>query len=381
MAYDPRGYYYGNYYLNQWGDDNITNGKYIYNFLRGKGWTRNACLGILSNIEAESRTNPGIWEGLIEGRESRGYGLTQWTPMSSKIKPWQANLGVPLWDMDGQLKRIEWERENNEQWYPRPDYPATNVTFSSFAFDSGSAAWKTELFLCCYEIPGHTTAEVLDHLPDRLAYLAKWQQYIPEDKPDEWYAVQTVHYSQILVNVGDVVKKGDVIGVMGGTGHATGPHVHTTIIPKKWETNKTRWWQPETLTYGGNRDMIMDFYKNGTAPIFTRDKVNYITPVMTAGWWGIDSNAYDGHYAIDYIPSGSQYPMPYVVWPSHYDGIVATADKTGALDGGLYLVINYNKGGGGTNPPDPEPPDPGVPIVSEEDFLFVPPIYGLLYGF
>ncbi|MEL7657319.1 MAG: M23 family metallopeptidase, partial [Bacillota bacterium] len=37
------------------------------------------------------------------------------------------------------------------------------------------------------------------------------------------------HMSKILVSAGQKVKKGDVIGIEGSTGHATGPHVHYEI--------------------------------------------------------------------------------------------------------------------------------------------------------
>jgi murein DD-endopeptidase MepM/ murein hydrolase activator NlpD len=49
------------------------------------------------------------------------------------------------------------------------------------------------------------------------------------------------HQSQIFVNVGDMVEPGQVIGLVGGTGRATGPHLHWEVWVNGIQVNPLNW--------------------------------------------------------------------------------------------------------------------------------------------
>jgi len=55
------------------------------------------------------------------------------------------------------------------------------------------------------------------------------------------YSTRYGHNESVLVSVGDTVRKGQALSLMGSTGRSTGPHVHfevrfkgKTVDPKKY---------------------------------------------------------------------------------------------------------------------------------------------------
>lgn len=142
------------------------NAQYIANWLSAKGWTRNSIAAILGNMQRESNINPGLWESLLYGNTSGGYGLTQWTP-ASKYLSWAQERGYPYGSdysnaeayINGQLQRIVWEVENNQQWIATS---AFNFSFSAFTKSTQTAAYLTEAFLKNYERAG------VEALSDRI---------------------------------------------------------------------------------------------------------------------------------------------------------------------------------------------------------------------
>lgn len=107
------------------------NAQYILNYLRNRGWTKEAVCGMLGNMEVESFINPGVWYNFTEG--SAAFGLVQWNP-TSKYFDWADANGYARDSMIGQLQRIIYEVENKEQYseYGTPysfyDYSQSTLT-------------------------------------------------------------------------------------------------------------------------------------------------------------------------------------------------------------------------------------------------------------
>jgi len=66
---------------------------------------------------------------------------------------------------------------------------------------------------------------VVTHSGDRYGY-----GKLVEINHGDGYVTRYGHHQDVLVKVGDVVKKGQQIGLMGSTGRSTGPHVHFEVI-------------------------------------------------------------------------------------------------------------------------------------------------------
>ena len=51
------------------------------------------------------------------------------------------------------------------------------------------------------------------------------------------YSTRYGHQRELKVKAGDVIRKGDVVGLMGNTGRSTGPHVHFEVLKKGQAVN------------------------------------------------------------------------------------------------------------------------------------------------
>lgn len=142
-----------NSYLKQ--HEMLVNARYIYKYLKDKGWTSNAIYAVLGNMEAESKINPGVWCDLDSSDPQKAYGLVQWCP-STKLTNWLN--GKSKSDIDNQLSRIVYESEHEEQWDSSLHSPA--MSFADFIASTKTCAVLAEYFLRCYEHPGSEDSKV-----------------------------------------------------------------------------------------------------------------------------------------------------------------------------------------------------------------------------
>lgn len=145
------------------------NAQYILNYLRARGWTKNAVCGMLGNMQTESTISPGRWQNGDEGNMKLGFGLTMWSP-ASKFLNWADERNLYPVDMDSQLQRILFELTttdyNEKQWYPTSEY---NYTFPEFTKSTKGAYDLAAAFLYNYE-----KAKDLNQIPVRGNQAIKW---------------------------------------------------------------------------------------------------------------------------------------------------------------------------------------------------------------
>lgn len=149
----------GNRYLSI--PERINNAKIVIDYLTGLGWSSEAILGTIVNMDEESGINPNIWENLDEDFRN-GYGLVQWTP-ATKLKDWCDSEGLDYRDGNAQLDRINYESQTGVQWGPNIFLPDASmpayvgnpaISFSQYT-QLTDAVYATRAWLAWYEKPSY----------------------------------------------------------------------------------------------------------------------------------------------------------------------------------------------------------------------------------
>ena len=183
-----RPYYYSNASTDR--PKMIHNAKFIYTYLREKGWAKESIWAVLGNMLEESKVNPGMWQGATPTTSGNGpgFGLVQWDPdgkfrtdnyydpVSKTYSGWYRTANHPDDCMICQLERIIFEDSvpsAQRQWmrnttrdqaaYYSADLAKNRVPYDSFTDfkinkNGRSAEMLAKMWMIYYESPGTVTA-------------------------------------------------------------------------------------------------------------------------------------------------------------------------------------------------------------------------------
>jgi len=138
----------------------------------------------------------------LESRESQ-LGILESLMLDRKLKQQSAVTGRPIkkgW-MSSKFGYRTDPFKGHRAWHNGVDF-AGKEGADVVAVASGVVTWSAER-------NGYGQMVELDH--------------------GEGYITRYAHNKKNLVNVGDTVKKGEVVGLMGSSGRSTGPHVHFEV--------------------------------------------------------------------------------------------------------------------------------------------------------
>lgn len=121
------------------------NAQNVYDYLSVRGFSNASIIGILANMEHESCINPGQQEHGYGGSTSRGYGLVQWTPASSKIIAYADSVGGNWWDGDIQMDYLM--INGPASWIKTSNFPYTWEQFKQMT----DIYLATRTFFACFE--------------------------------------------------------------------------------------------------------------------------------------------------------------------------------------------------------------------------------------
>lgn len=270
--------------------DSLTaNAKKIWDFLIGKGWTKEAVAGVLGNFQLESSLNPEA-----ENPSSKAYGLAQWLGgRREKLEAYAKEKNKPVNDINLQLEYLyheittdPYEKEQlgnyhtisnvdtaTEEWYNRferggmsQEYFTKRKEYANFwysyftvegkfivpmeksanprvtvgwglydPFDDGNIKFHQAV-----DWAGKSGAKILASANGRVTKVVSHcsvgdhscgngfgnQVIITHTVDGKQYQTVYSHFQSVSVSVGDNVIQGQPIGIQGNTGASNGAHVH-----------------------------------------------------------------------------------------------------------------------------------------------------------
>ena len=165
------------------------------------------------------------------GPESDGEGVSAQIPdLTSMLSQLEARVQR----RDSQLSALEnviLAKELKEQIHPE-GRPVTQGFISSYFGERQDPFTGHEAYHKGVDFAGTAGENVVAVAAGVVTWSGERSGYgtLVEVNHGDGYVTRYAHNEQTLVNVGDTVKRGQAIALMGSTGRSTGPHVHFEVL-------------------------------------------------------------------------------------------------------------------------------------------------------
>jgi murein DD-endopeptidase MepM/ murein hydrolase activator NlpD len=135
---------------------------------------------------------------------------------------------------DSQLSALEnviLARDLKKQIHPE-GRPVTQGFISSYFGEREDPFTGREAYHKGVDFAGSAGADVVAVAAGIVTWAGERSGYgtLVEINHGDGYVTRYAHNERTLVHVGDTVKRGEKIALMGSTGHSTGPHVHFEVL-------------------------------------------------------------------------------------------------------------------------------------------------------
>jgi murein DD-endopeptidase MepM/ murein hydrolase activator NlpD len=136
------------------------------------------------------------------------------------------------------LENVILARDLKKQIHPE-GRPVTQGFISSYFGEREDPFTGREAYHKGVDFAGSTGADVIAVAAGVVTWAGERSGYgtLVEINHGDGYVTRYAHNERTLVQVGDTVKRGEKIALMGSTGHSTGPHVHFEVLRNGRQVN------------------------------------------------------------------------------------------------------------------------------------------------
>ncbi|MFC0233961.1 phage tail tip lysozyme [Vagococcus entomophilus] len=168
------------------------NAQQVWNYLRAKGWSKEATAGVLGNMQQES----GIMPDMDEYGSGVGYGLVQWTSVNQvpgrqyvQQKMNAAGINGDYRSISAQLELLVWDMHHG-QYIAKASYPYSPAQFIKL----NNVATATVAFEANFERPAVTH-------PERIGMAQQWFNLFSNEATHNGIAIDNVTNSVADITV------------------------------------------------------------------------------------------------------------------------------------------------------------------------------------